>query len=328
MRDAVLAGTGLAHPARCVPNAWFDERFGGDVGAWLERNLAIRQRYWLDEGESTSDLALAAAQQAMTAAGVGPQAIDLLIVATDTPDQPSPSTAAVVASRLGLRCGSFDLNSACSGFVTALDVGARFLRGDPSFRHVLVVGAYAMSRHLNPDDKKTVTLFADGAGAVVLRGEPGAGRGWRASELITDGQYWDWMGIYGGGARAPSTEASLASRAHQLVFAKKFPKEVNPATWSKMIPKVCERAGFAPEDVALFIFTQLNLGSIHETLDLLGLPRERAHTVMDRFAYTGSACIPMALHDALQHGRAGPGDRVVLVASGGGLTFAASAWQL
>jgi 3-oxoacyl-[acyl-carrier-protein] synthase-3 len=264
----------------------------------------------------------------MAAAGVAADGIDLLIVATDTPDQPSPSTASVVASRLGLRCGSFDLNSACSGFVTALDVGARFLRSDPTYRQVLVVGAYAMSRHLNPDDKKTVTLFADGAGAVVLRGEAASGRGWRGSELLTEGAYWDWMGIYGGGARVPSTPEVVAAREHQLVFAKKFPKEINPATWSKMIPRVCEKAGFAMEDVALFVFTQLNIGSIHETLDLLELPRTRAHTVMDRFAYTGSACIPMALHDALQQGKAGPGDRVVLVASGGGLTFAASAWQL
>jgi 3-oxoacyl-[acyl-carrier-protein] synthase-3 len=136
------------------------------------------------------------------------------------------------------------------------------------------------------------------------------------------------MGVYGGGTAAPTTPARLASGDHQLVFARKFPKEVNPDTWAAMIPALAGRLGFDPADVDQFIFTQLNIGSIHETLDRLGLPRDRAHTIMDRVGYTGSACIPMALHDAVATGRARPGDLVMLVASGGGLSFAAAALRL
>jgi 3-oxoacyl-[acyl-carrier-protein] synthase-3 len=327
-RSVTVAGTGAHHPARCVPNAELDLRYGAGTGAWLETNLAIRQRYWMADDERTSDLCLPAAHQALAAAGITAADLDLIIVATDTPDQPSPSTASVVQHRIGApRAATFDLNSACAGFVTALDVAARFVGAPGRYAHALVIGAYGMSKHLNPDDKKTATLFADGAGAVVLRGGDGAS-GWLGCDLRSDGQYWDWMGVYGGGTAAPTTPARLASGDHQLVFARKFPKEVNPDTWAAMIPALAGRLGFDPADVDQFIFTQLNIGSIHETLDRLGLPRDRAHTIMDRVGYTGSACIPMALHDAVATGRARPGDLVMLVASGGGLSFAAAALRL
>ncbi|HMV69719.1 MAG TPA: ketoacyl-ACP synthase III [Myxococcota bacterium] len=325
-RSVVLAGTGAHHPAHLVPNVMFDAWFGPGVGDWLVENLAIRQRYWMGEDEATSDLCVPAAREALERAGIGPADVDLLIVATDTPDQPSPSTASVVQHKLGAaRAATFDLNTACAGFVTALDVASRFLGLAGPYRHALVIGAYGMSKHLNRADKKTVTLFADGAGAAVLRAEDGPGRGWLGADLVSDGQYWDWMGVYGGGTRRPVTQASIEAHDHQLVFARKFPKEVNPETWSRMVPALCERLGFSPADVDRYVFTQLNIGSIYETLDRLGLPRDRAHTIMDRVGYTGSACIPMALHDAIVTGRVSRGDRIMLVASGGGLTFAAAA---
>lgn len=328
-RSVTLAGTGSHHPKNLVPNAVFDDWFGPGVGAWLEENLAIRQRYWMDKDEATSDLCLPAAHEAMERAGVGPGDLDLIIVATDTPDQPSPSTASVVQHRLGAsNAATFDLNTACAGFVTAVDVASRFLAMPGRYRHALVIGAYGMSKHLNRQDKKTVTLFADGAGAAVLRAEDRPGVGWLGADLVSDGQYWDWMGVYGGGTRRPVTEESLAAHDHQLVFARKFPKEVNPDTWARMVPEYCARVGISPAEVDRYIFTQLNIGSIRETLDRLGLPHDRAHTVMDRVGYTGSACIPMALHDAILTGRVKPGELVMLVASGGGLTFAAGAFRM
>lgn len=328
-RSVILAGTGSHHPKNLVPNSVFDDWFGPGVGDWLVQNLAIRQRYWMDQDEATSDLCVPAAREAMERAGVGAGDIDLIIVATDTPDQPSPSTASVVQHKLGApRAATFDLNTACAGFVTAVDVASRFLAMPGRYQHALVIGAYGMSKHLNRQDKKTVTLFADGAGAAVLRASEEAGRGWLGADLISDGQYWDWMGVYGGGTRRPVTPESLAEHDHQLIFARKFPKEVNPDTWSRMVPEYCRRLGITPAEVDRYVFTQLNIGSIHETLDRLGLPHDRAHTVMDRVGYTGSACIPMALHDAIVTGRAKPGDTVMLVASGGGLTFAAGAFRL
>lgn len=320
-----VVGTGAHHPARCIPNAVFDERFGPGVGDWLVDNLWIRQRYWMEEGERTSDLAVVAAERALEAAGLASTDLDLLVVATDTPDYVSPSTASVVQHRLGAtRAGTFDLNSACSGFVAAVDQAAASLQARPGRRHALVIGAYGMSRFLNPDDKKTVTLFADGAGAVVLSVDP-SGEGILGCDLATEGRYHDWMGIYAGGTAAPVTPERLAAHEHQLVFARKFPKEINPLTWTRMIQEQASTLGFSPQDVALYVFTQLNVHSIHETLDALEVPRDRAVTVMDHLGYTGSACIPMALDHAARAGRLSRGDLVMLVASGGGLSFASMA---
>ncbi len=324
MRTAQLMATGAHHPSRLIPNAYFDERFGPGVGDWLVQNLSIEQRYWAEDGEATSDLCVAAARQALQRAGITPEQLDLIIVSTDTPDYLSPSTAAIVQRELGAsRAGTFDVNAACSGFVIGLDIASKYLIADPRYRYVLVLGGYMMSRHLNHDDKKTATLFADGAGAVVLQAVEGEGpTGLLGGQLRTEGQYADWMGIYGGGTRRPVDEQVLADNGHKLVFAKRFPKEINPATWQVMIREQCEEMGISPADVDHYIFTQLNINSIWETLDALDVPRERGHTVMHKYGYTGSACIPMAFDDLVSGEGLEPGQLVCFIASGGGLSFA------
>jgi 3-oxoacyl-[acyl-carrier-protein] synthase-3 len=329
MRRAVISGSGVYTPDNLVPNAVFDERFGPGVGDWLVRNLDIRQRYWMSDDQATSDLIVEAARVTLADAGLGVEEVDLLIVATDTSDYLSPSTASVVQHKLGLRkAGAFDLNSACAGFVTAVDMAAKYIAADPTYRHILVVGAYGMSRFLNQNDKKTVTLFADGAGAVLLSANDDPSRGFLGADLECQGQYAEWMGVYGGGTARPSTPESLAANDHRLVFARKFPKEINPETWTRMVQSLCERLEITPGDVDHYVFTQLNINSIRETLDNLGIPHDRTTTVMDRVGYTGSACIPMALDAARKQGAVKQGDLVMLVASGGGLSFAAAAIRL
>ena len=180
-RNARILASGMAAPARVLPNAWFDELLGEDVSTWLEENLTIRERRWCAEDESTVDLAERAARAALERAGVEPETLDLIILATDTPEYISPASSAVLQHRLGARrAGCFDLNAACAGFVTALDMGAKAIRADRRVERVLVLGAYAMSKFLDRQDKKTVTLFADGAGAVVLEATEGE-RDWRAA---------------------------------------------------------------------------------------------------------------------------------------------------
>lgn len=329
MRRAVIAATGSHHPERCVSNDFFDERFGPGVGDWLVENLSIRQRYWAAEHEATSDLCVQAARRALETAAVDPADLDLIVLSTDTPDFVSPSTASIVQHALGARrAGSFDLNSACAGFVTGLDLGAKYIAADPRYRNVLVLGGYVMSRHLDLDDKKTATLFADGAGAVLLQASEAPRGGLLGAHLHTDGQYAEWMGIYGGGTRRPSTPDSVARNEHKLVFARRFPKEINPLTWTRMVRALCADVGLAPGEVDHYVFTQLNIQSIRETLDALEVPRERGHTVMDRFAYTGSACIPMAFDDLVRGRGVRPGERVAFVASGGGLSFAAALFEV
>jgi len=325
-RNARIVATGMHAPGRVVPNAWFDAHLGEDVSTWLEENLTIRERRWCGPDESTADLVVAAAGPILARAGLAPADLDLIVVATGTPEFISPSTASVVQDRLGATgAGTFDLNTACAGFVTALDLGAKYIRSDERYRNVLVVGAYAMSRHLDLDDKKTVTLFADGAAGVVLRAHDGP-EGWQAARLHTEGQYNGWMGIYAGGARTPVTAEVLAAGDHKLRFVKKFPKEINPATWTRMIGETVAAAGRTVADIDRIYFTQININSIRETMDNLGLPMAKTHCVMDRYGYTGSACIPMCLAEADARGDLKPGDFVVFMGSGGGLAFACAAF--
>ncbi|MCB0623591.1 MAG: ketoacyl-ACP synthase III [Saprospiraceae bacterium] len=325
MRNAIIAGIGAYAPERVVPNTYFNELLGEDVDNWLRENVQIYERRWCAPDESTADLCERAARLALERADLPADALDLIIVATDTPEFISPSTASVLQDRLAAKnAGTFDVNTACAGFVTALDIGSKYLRADEQYRYVLVVGAYAMSKYLNPKDKKTVTLFADGAGAVVLQAAA-EDRGVLATKLVSEGQYNEWMGIYAGGAHKPVDTGVLERHEHQLQFVRKFPKELNPDIWTSMALDLCSRLAILPEEIAHFFITQINIHSIWETMDRLGLPRDRAHTVMHYYGYTGSACIPMALNDAYEKGKLHPGQWLFFIGSGGGLAFAAAA---
>ncbi len=330
MRNAAIASVAAYAPEQKITNQYFNDLLGEDVDTWLRENVQIYERRWCRPEESTADLCERAARVALERAGISAADIDLIVLSTDTPEFISPSTAAVVQHRLGARrAGTFDINTACAGFVTALDIGAKYIRADEHYRHVLVIGGYAMSKYLNPLDKKTVTLFADGAGAVVLRAEEtGNQRGYLASELRTMGEYNGWMGIYGGGAYLPVTPEVLARHEHQLQFVQKFPKELNPDTWADMARTLCQRIGVTPQEVQHYFITQININSIHETLDRLKVPHDRATTIMHHYGYTGSACIPMAFNDAWEKGRVKSGDLCLFIGSGGGLAFASAAFRV
>ncbi len=323
---AIITGTGHAVPARVVTNAELSAQLGEDIHPFVSNTLGIHERRWCGPDESTADLAERAARAAMSAAGVEADTIDLLIVATDTPEYVSPATSSEVQGRLGcVRAGTFDLNAGCAGFVTALDVAWKFLRADARYARVLVVGAYVMSRYLNLLDKKTVTIFADGAGAVVL--ERSDTDGILASELFADGTLARDMGIYAGGTHMPVTEQMLrAGHEHQLQFVRKYAASVNEEGWPRIVRSVLARSGeggapLNPADVDLWLWTQVNRSTIEAVMAALDVPIARAHTVMHKWGYTGSACLPMALDDAVQAGRLHDGDLVVFTGSGAGLAM-------
>ena len=329
MRNARILSSGAYAPGHIIPNRYFDELLGEDVSSWLEENVHIFERRWCAPEESTADLCEHAARQAIERAGINPGELDLIIVATDTPEFVSPSTASVLQYRIGAdHAGTFDINTACAGFVTALDVAAKYIRSDEQYRYILVIGAYAMSKYLNKMDKKTVTLFADGAGAVVLGATHEQGTGFLASQLVSKGEYNEWMGIYAGGTHQPLNEEVLAHHDHQLKFVKKFPKSLNPEIWSRMARTLCTRIGCTPAEVDHYLVTQINIHSIWETLDVLGVDREKAPTIMQHYGYTGSACIPMAFNDAMEKGRIQVGDLAFFIGSGGGLAFASTAFRM
>ncbi|MBE0528688.1 MAG: ketoacyl-ACP synthase III, partial [Thermoleophilia bacterium] len=311
-RTAQILSTGSYVPERVVTNAEVDALLGESTSQWLEDNVGILERRWMADDQTTSDLIVEASRRALDKAGITPDQLDLIIVSTDTPDYLSPSTSIVVQYKLGAEnAGCYDVNSACAGWVTALDQGARYLATEPRMKYVLVAGGYGMSRYLNLGDKKTANLFADGAGAALL----GAGEepGFLASKLLAKGEYHDALGIYSGGANRPLTPENYEKYGPPMVeFVRKFPKTFNTEYWPKLVKGALDKVGLGFDDIDMYLWTQLNLRTIEYMMDLLGQPIEHTHWVMDKWGYTGSPCVVMALDDAINQGK-GPkkGDNIV-----------------
>jgi 3-oxoacyl-[acyl-carrier-protein] synthase-3 len=327
-RNIQILGTGSYVPERVVTNAEVDALMGQDTGEWLVANVGIRERRWMAPDQVTSDLILEASKKAIERAGITASDLDLIIVSTDTPDYLSPGTSVVVQDKLGAaKAGCYDINSACAGWVTALDQGARYLLTEPQMRYILVAGGYGMSRFLDLKDKKTANLFADGAGAAVLG--VGEEAGFLASNLLAVGSFHDALGIYEGGTYRPATQENLEQFGPPKVeFVRKFPKTFNTEYWPRLMQGALDKAGLRFDDVDHYFFTQLNLRTIEYMMDLLEQPIEKTHWVMDKWGYTGSPCVVMALDDAIAQGRGPrPGEVILFCASGGGITMAASVWK-
>ena len=327
-RYAQILSSGSYVPERVLPNSYFDELFPErDINAWLVKNVGIRERRVMAPDQTTSDLALAAARPALARAGIEAADLGLIIVATDTPDYFSPATATVLQHKLAApNAGTFDVNCACAGWVTAMETAARFIITDPDLDYVLVVGAYGMSRFIDYTDHKTCTLFADGAGAVVL----GAGTepGFLAGKRLARGEYYDALGVYTGAAACPVTPATENNGVPRVQFVKKFPATFNSDNWPPLIRDTAGKAGLRLDEIDFYLFTQLNLNTIKQIMAILEQPLQKTHWIMDKWGYTGSACIPMALDDALEQGN-GPrrGDNVLFCASGGGISMACNVWR-
>lgn len=327
-RNVQILATGSYVPERVVTNAEVDALLGESTDEWLVANVGIRERRWMAPGQVTSDLIQEASKKALRRAGISASDLDLIIVSTDTPDYLSPSTSVVVQSKLGAeKAGCYDVNSACAGWVTALDQGARYLMTEPTMKYILVAGGYGMSRFLDFKDKKTANLFADGAGAAVL----GVGEepGFLASNLLAVGSFHDALGIYSGGTYRPSTPENMSQFGPPKVeFVKKFPKTFNTEYWPRLMQGAVDKVGLSFDDVDHYFFTQLNLRTIEYMMELLKQPIEKTYWVMDKWGYTGSPCVVMALDDAIAQGKGPkPGEVILFCASGGGITMASSVWK-
>ena len=299
-----------------------------DIDEFVISVVGIRERHIAAEDESAADLAANAARAALENAGIAATELDLILLATDTPEYISPATSVVVQHRIGaINAGTFDINCACAGFVTTLDAAFKYIIADATYKNVLVIGCYAMSKFIDWTDKKTSTLFADGAGAMVLSAVEGETH-FLASKLVADGSYHSFMGIFAGGTKEPITQDVLdGNNFNRLRFAKKYPPEVNIDGWPKIVDEVLAKAGIGRSDVDVYLWTQVNLSMIKQVMSDMRIPYEKTHTIMDKWGYTGSACIPMVFHDALESGKIKRGDTVVLCASGGGLNMACVAMK-
>ncbi len=315
-----LAGVGSYAPDRVMTNADLEQILDTN-DAWITERTGIRERRIVADDETTSTMAIAAGATAIKDAGLTPGDIDVLVVATTTPDQIVPACSAFVSDGLGLRCGSFDLNAACAGFAYALVVGSSLVT--TGAKNVLVIGAETLSRFTNYDDRGTAILFGDGAGAAVLRRSAGAAGllGW---DLGCDGTAAPLISVPAGGSRLPASAATVADPGalHLIhmqgneVFRRAVRAVVESAT------STLERAGVAPGDVDVFVPHQANVRIVQAVNDRLGIPMERTIVNIDRYGNTSAASIPLALVEAAQSGRIAEGDLVLLAGFGAGMTWA------
>jgi 3-oxoacyl-[acyl-carrier-protein] synthase-3 len=320
-RFAEISGLGSFLPTRVVPNAYF-ESIVDTSDQWIVERTGIRERRFAGDGESTATLAAEAAGRALHAAGVAPEAVDLLIIATCTPERLIPSTAAFVQTRLGLTCPSFDLNAACAGFVYGLSVGAAQIRAGAADR-VLLVGAEVLSRVLDLTDRTTCVLFGDGAGAAVL--EPAEEPGVIDSLLALDGNQAELLTVPAGGSAEPTTEETLAHRRQflrmldgQSVFRQAVVAMAEAST------ELLAKAGVAPGELSLVIGHQANARILTALGKRLGLTPDQVVIDIAEVGNTSAASIPIALDRAWRAGRLDPGAVILTAAFGAGLSWGAN----
>lgn len=318
MRRSVLVGTGSALPARKVSNAELAETVDTS-DEWIVERSGIRFRHLAGEGETTASLATDAARAALTAAGLEPSDIGLIVLATCTPDQTFPASATIVQDRLGCHGGiAFDVGAVCSGFLYALGVADAMLRTGAAER-ALVIGAETMSRILNWEDRTTCVLFGDGAGAIVLEARDVAddGPGVIASRLHADGAHNELLYVDGG----PSTTGTVG---HIRMKGREVFRHavVNLAT---VMNEVLDHTGFTAADVDWVVPHQANARILDATARKLGLAPERVVVTVDQHANTSAASVPLALDTAVRDGRIQRGQLLILEAMGGGFTWGAAA---
>jgi 3-oxoacyl-[acyl-carrier-protein] synthase-3 len=317
--NATITGFGLAVPEERLTNAQLEARVETNDD-WIVERTGIRERRIARDGETTASLGALAGTAAIADAGIDPNDIDLIVIATATPEQPIPHTGAFIGESLGLRCGSFDLNAGCAGFVYGLVVGAGMVSAGA--QHVLLVGAETLSRIVDPDDRATCVLFGDGAGAAVL--SRSARGGLLAWDLGCDGSAAGLLEIPAGGSRRPTTAATVDAHDHYLKMAGQevFRRAVRAVVDSAQA--TLQQADMKAEDVDWFVPHQANARIIEAAAQRIGIDAERTLVNIDRYGNTSSASIPLALFEAVEAGRVREGDVVLCSGFGAGMTWASA----
>ena len=318
LHGVALRGTGSCVPARVVPNSEFTDSLRLDTSdEWIRTRTGMRERRYAGPGETSASLGTVAARRALDSASLTPDDIDLIVCATVTPDLMCPATANLIQAGLGCRpIPAFDLGAACSGFLYAMSVASQFVRTGAA-RHTLVVGADVLSRTVDFTDRNSCILFGDGAGAVVLSASPVENPGVRTIRLYSDGSRQELI-------RLPS----MVTPPPRSEFINIAGREVFRFAVTRMIELIdqaaadCREMGLAGIDV--LIPHQVNQRIIDAALESSGFPRDKVMVNLDKYGNTSAASVPIALDEALQTGRCKPGDTVLLVAFGGGLTWSSA----
>lgn len=321
-RSVGIEGSGFYVPKKVLTN--FDlEKMVDTTDEWIRTRTGIKERRIADDNEATSDLAIEAARKALEDARISPQEIDLIIVATLSPDYPFPSTACLVQDKLGIKdARAFDIEAACAAFIYALSVAEAFIKSG-TCKTALVIGAEVVSRIVDWADRNTCVLMGDGAGAVVLR-EAENGKGILSIHLGADGSRANLLKQPAGGSRLPATEETVRQGLHYFKMQGNEVFKLAVRIMSESVETALKKAGLSKKDIDLIIPHQANVRILNALAGRLSIPVEKVMVNLDKYGNTTAASIPIALDEALKQGRIKEGDIVVLAAFGAGLTWGAA----
>lgn len=316
-----IAGSGRALPEQVVPNQWFVERLD-TTDDWIRERTGILERRKVSDGESTATLATLAARRAMSDAKMTPADIDMIIVSTITPECQFPSTACFVQQALGgPPVPAFDLAAACSGYIYGFIVSSFLLQKSP-YRNILLIGAETMSRITDYEDRSTCILFGDGAAATILSAVPDAsGPALLHHSMQAEGSGLSMLAVPAGGSRLPASKMTIDERLHYVKMQGREVYKLAVKRNLELIDTTLAEAGVKPDDITLVIPHQSNLRIIESARQRLGLPQERIFTNIQRYGNTSAASIPIGIDECRECGRIKPGDLVLLVGFGAGLTW-------
>ncbi|KWX85524.1 3-oxoacyl-ACP synthase [Paenibacillus riograndensis] len=322
LRPVGIIGTGKYVPERILTNSDL-EKMVETNDEWIVSRTGIRERHIAAPHEATSDLAYEAALKALDSAGMKAEDLDLIIVATVTPDSTVPSTACILQDKLGAKgAAAFDLSAACSGFVYSLATATGFIQNG-MYNNALVIGADTLSRITDYTDRNTCVLFGDGAGAVII-GEVPEGRGFQSFDLGAEGSGGSLLNIEAGGSRLPASHQTIEDKKHFLYMNGREVFKFAVRVMGTATERVLTKAGLGKENIDLFVPHQANIRIIQSAMQRLDLPPEKCVINVDKYANTSAASIPLALVEAAEEGRIKEGDTLLMVGFGGGLTWGAS----
>jgi len=317
-----IVSSGVYLPEKVMTNHDL-EKIVDTSDEWIVERTGIRERRIAADEEATSDLAVKAARMALENAGVAPEDLDLIVLATLTPDSPFPATACHVQRELGaVKAGAYDVSAACTGYIYALATGANAVRCGAA-KNVLVIGAEAMSRILNWEDRTTCVLFGDGAGATLL--QPSERPSLLFEDLRCDGTLADLIQMRGGGSRTPASVETVENGWHYIEVRGREVFKNAVKTMETCARDAAARLGVSLDDVALIIPHQANMRIIEAGAQRLGFPLERIYSNVDRYGNTSGATSPIALHEAVAEGRIRDGDLVLMISFGAGFTYGTAA---
>lgn len=327
MLPVKIIGTGIYAPGQAIENTELKKLTGLDFDSEkIENKLGIYTRHMAHlRGikETTADFATYAAQNAIESAGITGNDIGLIIVGTDTPEYISPSTSILVQGRLQKEekwTSTFDVSASCASFTIAMDNAVRIMATDKTIKYAVVIGVYNMPAYLRSDDAFGYSIFADGAGAIVLERTEDNVSGYMDGQLLTDGTQFDFIGVYAGGTKMPVTHEIIESKQQGLLSLKPMPGDRNERLWPMVVNELLRKSELNIDQIDHFIFTQINKSVIEKVMAVLGLDMRKTTTIMHKYGYTGSGCVPMAFHHALKNSSIKRGDKVMFMASGAGLT--------